>query len=326
MLLVLVSLTANAKTLDEVKNKGYLKCGVSPFLPGFAAQENDVWQGMDIDICQAVAIAIFNDATKVQYLPLSAKERFTALQSGNIDLLSRNTTWTFTRDVALGLEFIGINFYDGQGLMAPKSSGIKSAKELSGATVCTETGTTTELNIADFFRTNKMKYKIVSFDNIAKVIAAYNSGRCDVYSADKSALISQKIKLTDPNAHFILPDIISKEPLGPVVRENDSQWASIVRWTLYGLITAEEKNITSHNIKTMLQSNDPTTKRLLGTEGNLAKSLGLEKDFMVHVIEQIGNYGQIFERNLGAASTIGLERGLNELWSKGGLVYAPPYR
>ena len=316
-----------AKTLDDVKQSGYIKCGVSQSLPGFSfPDDNGNWSGLDVDMCRAVAAAIFNDPTKVRFIPLSAKERFTALQSGEIDILSRNTTWTFTRDTALGLDFTNVTYYDGQGFMLRKDLGVASVDELNGATLCTNTGTTTELNIADYFNSKGMDYQIVTFEKADEVVAAYNAGRCDVYTTDKSGLAAQKVKLSDPAAHIILSDTISKEPLGPVVRHNDNNWSDIVRWVIFGMLVAEEKGINSKNIHTMFNSSDPEIQRLLGINANLGEYLGLSHDFMVNVIKNVGNYQEVFDNNVGSNSQLQLPRGLNKLWNKGGIMYAPPFR
>ena len=319
---------ATAATLDDVKAKGFLQCGVSQGLPGFSNPDsNGNWSGIDVDLCRAVAAAIFGDASKVKYTPLSAKERFTALQSGEIDLLSRNTTWTNTRDTSLGLDFVGVNYYDGQGLMVRKSLGVKSAKELSGAAVCTNTGTTTELNVSDYFRANKMELKLVAFEKADEVVQAYDSGRCDVYTTDQSGLAAQRTKLAKPDDHVVLPEIISKEPLGPVVRQGDNVWGDIVRWTLNAMVTAEEFGVTSANVDEMGSSKNPEIGRLLGTtDGAMCTNLGLEATCFAAAIKQVGNYSESFERNVGPKTALGLGRNLNALWSQGGLMYSPPFR
>jgi general L-amino acid transport system substrate-binding protein len=316
-----------AAVLDQVKAKGFLQCGVSQGIAGFSAPDDKGnWTGLDIDLCRAIAAAIFNDPTKVKFSPLSAKDRFTALQSGEIDILSRNTTWTLSRDTSLGLNFTGVIYYDGQGFMVRKDKKVNSALELSSASVCTQTGTTTELNVADFFRSRKMKYEIISFATGDETIKAYDSGRCDVFTTDVSQLNAEKLKLAKPGDHIILPEIISKEPLGPVVRHGDEQWFDIVKWTLYAMINAEELGVTSKNVNEMTKSANPEIKRLLGTEGKFGEALGLPNDWVVRIVKLIGNYGEIFDRNVGAGSKLGIERGLNRLWSKGGLQYAPPIR
>ena len=315
---------ASAATLDDVRTKGYVQCGVSQGLPGFSnADDSGNWTGIDVDLCRAVAAAIFGDGDKVRFTPLSAKQRFTALSSGEIDILSRNTTWTMTRDTQLGLNFAGVNYYDGQGMMVPSGLGVKSASELDGANICTNTGTTTELNITDFFRSNKMSFNLVAFEKADEVVAAYDAGRCDVYTTDRSALAAQRTKLTDPNAHKVLPEIISKEPLGPVVRQGDDQWFNIVRWTLNALINAEELGVTKSNVQSMKNSDNPAIKRLLGTEGNFGEELGLENNWAANAIQAVGNYAESYEKTV---APLGLARGVNALWSAGGIMYAPPVR
>jgi general L-amino acid transport system substrate-binding protein len=315
------------QTLDVVKKRGQLVCGVSQGNPGFSnpdAQGN--WQGFDVDICRAVAAAIFADAGRVKFVPLSGKDRFTALQSAEVDLLSRTTTWTMSRDTQLGFDFVGVNFYDGQGFMVPKKSGIKSAMELKGATVCTATGTTTELNLADFFRANKMEYKVVAFEKADEVNAAYDSGRCDAYTTDRSSLASQRTKLKTPADHVVLPEVISKEPLGPVVRHGDANWGDIVRWAYYAMVNAEELGVDSKNVEEMKKSSSPEIKRMLGIEGDFGKMLGLGNDWAFNIVKLVGNYEESYERNIGPKTPIGLPRGTNALWTKGGLQYAPPIR
>ncbi|MBS0288860.1 MAG: amino acid ABC transporter substrate-binding protein [Proteobacteria bacterium] len=316
-----------SETLDYVQKRGYLLCGVSQGLPGFSFVDNQGhWQGLDVDFCRAVAAATLGDANKVTFVPLSAKERFTALESGDIDILSRNTSWTFLRDTTLGLRFIGVLFYDSQGLMVRKSAKVTMARELNGATICTNTGTTTELNIADFFKTHNLKYQILTFEKTDETLSAYETGRCDVYSTDASGLAAQKLKLANPQEHFILPDAISKEPLGPMVRQNDIAWINIVRWTLFALINAEELGLTQQNVQQNRNSTNANIQRLLGVRDNLSEKIGLKPDCFYQVISQVGNYGEIFEKNVGQASPLKLERGLNALWTKGGILYAPPFR
>ncbi|MDP6774733.1 MAG: amino acid ABC transporter substrate-binding protein [Rhodospirillales bacterium] len=322
-----VASAAYAGTVDDVKKKGHVQCGVSQGLPGFSnPDQKGNWTGIDVDVCRAVAAAVLGSADKVKYTPLSAKERFTALQSGEVDMLSRNTTWTLVRDTALGLNFAGVNYYDGQGFMVRKDLGVKSAMELAGASVCVNIGTTTELNMADFFRANKMDYKPVVFEKADEVVAAYDSGRCDVYTTDQSGLAAQRLKLKDPNAHMVLPEVISKEPLGPVVRHGDDRWLDIVKWTLYAMLEAEEMGIDSKNADSMKGSNNPGIKRLLGSEGDLGGNLGLDKEWAYRVIKQVGNYGQIFEAHVGPNTPLQLPRGVNALWNKGGLMYPMPAR
>ena len=314
-------------TLKAVMNKGFVQCGVSQGLPGFSnPDEKGNWTGFDVDVCRAVAAAIFNEPNKVKYTPLNAKERFTALQSGEIDLLSRNTTWTMSRDTALGMNFAGVTYYDGQGFMVRKSLGVTSARQLSGASICTQTGTTTELNLADFFRSNDMPYEVVAFATIDEAVRAYDSGRCDSFTDDASGLYASRLKLTNAEEHIVLPEIISKEPLGPAVRHGDDQWFDIVKWTLYAMLNAEELGVTSKNADEMKRSNDPQVKRLLGVEGSFGEAAGLANDWAYRVIQHVGNYGEVFERNVGKDSKLGIARGLNALWTKGGLHYAPPIR
>ena len=314
-------------TLDAVTKRGFVQCGVSQGIPGFSnLDDQGNWQGIDVDSCRGVASAVFGDAGKAKFMPLSAKERFTVLQSGEIDMLPRNTTWTLNRDAGLGLAFVGINYHDGQGFMVRKSFGVRSALELNGATVCAGAGTTTELNLADYFRTHKMKYTVVTFEKADEVAAAYDSGRCDVYTSDQSQLHAQRIKLKSPDEHVVLPEVISKEPLGPVVRHGDDQWFDIVKWSLFCMINAEELDISSTEVAVMMTSDSPKIRRLLGVEGDLGKGLGLSKDWCRNIIEQVGNYGESFARNLGSNTPLKIERGLNTLWSHGGIMYAPPLR
>ena len=322
-----VASAAQAGTVDDVKRKGHVQCGVSQGLPGFSnPDQKGNWTGIDVDVCRAVAAAVLGSADKVKYTPLSAKERFTALQSGEVDVLSRNTTWTLVRDTALGLNFAGVNYYDGQGFMVRKDLGVKSAKELKGASVCVNIGTTTELNMADFFRGNKMEYKPVVFEKADEVVAAYDSGRCDVYTTDQSGLAAQRLKLKDPNAHMVLPEVISKEPLGPVVRHGDDQWLDIVKWTLYAMLEAEEFGIDSKNVDSMKSSDNPGIKRLLGTEGDIGGNLGLDKEWAYRIVKQVGNYGESFNAHVGPNTPLQLPRGVNALWKDGGLQYAMPVR
>ncbi|GGN19599.1 MULTISPECIES: amino acid ABC transporter substrate-binding protein [Marinomonas] len=323
-----ISTGAAAATLDDVKAKGFIQCGVSQGVPGFSnADSNGEWSGIDVDACRATAAAIFGDAQKVKFTPLSAKERFTALQSGEIDILARNTTWTYTRDTSLGLDFTTTNFYDGQGFMVRKDLGVESAKDLDGATVCTEQGTTTELNMADFFRKNKLSYVPVVVQKADEALSAYSSGRCDVFTTDKSGLAAHRSKLSDPSAHVILPETISKEPLGPVVRHGDNQWKDIVTWAMFVQVNAEEMGITSKNVeKIKTETIDPEIKRLLGAEGDMGAQLGLPASWAYDIIAKVGNYGEVFERNVGPSTPVNLPRGLNALWTEGGIMYAPPVR
>jgi general L-amino acid transport system substrate-binding protein len=321
------ALSASAATLDDVKAKGFVQCGVSQGLPGFSNPDSaGNWTGIDVDLCRGVAAAVFGDATKVKYTPLSAKERFTALQSGEVDVLSRNTTWTATRDTTLGLNFAGVNYYDGQGFMVRKDLGVKSALELSGASVCTNTGTTTELNVADYFASNKLEYEIVAFEKADEVVAAYDAGRCDVYTTDASGLYAQRLKLTNPADHTVLPEIISKEPLGPVVRQGDDQWFNLVKWTHYAMVNAEELGITSANADEMKGSENPAIKRVLGVDGEFGAALGVGNDWAYNIVKQVGNYGEVFNRNVGPDTPLAISRGTNALWTNGGLQYAPPIR
>jgi general L-amino acid transport system substrate-binding protein len=318
---------ASAGTLDDVKARGKLNCGVTTGLAGFASP-NDAgyWEGIDAEMCRAVAVSVFNDKDAVNFVPTTGADRFTILQSGEVDMLARNTTWTFSRDVNLGFEFVGVNYYDGQGFMIRKDMGIGSAHELEGASVCIQTGTTTELNLADFFRSNNMSFTSVVVQTGDEGLQAYDSGRCDVYTTDASGLAAQRSTLTDPSAHVILPEIISKEPLGPLVRHGDHQWGDVVRWTLNAMIIAEELGVDSSNAGEMANSNNPEVRRLLGAEGNMGEQLGLSNDWAANVIKAIGNYSESFERNIGKNTPIGLERGLNALWKDGGILYAPPMR
>mgnify|MGYP000253557441 CR=1 FL=1 len=318
---------ASAATLDDVKSKGHVQCGVSQGLPGFSnPDDKGNWTGIDVDLCRAIAAAIFGDPDKVNYTPLSAKERFTALQSGEIDVLSRNTTWTMQRDTALGLNFAGVNYYDGQGFMVRKSLGVTSALELAGAAVCTNTGTTTELNLADYFRANNMTYEVVAFEKADEVVRAYDEGRCDVYTTDQSGLYAQRLKLTNPEDHMVLPEVISKEPLGPVVRQGDDQWFNIVKWVLFAAVNAEELGVSSENAEESMKSTNPSIRRLLGVEGDFGPAVGLDKNWAYNVIKMVGNYGEMFDRNVGPDTPLGIARGLNALWTKGGIQYAPPIR
>ena len=319
---------ASADTLSTVKGKGFVQCGVGQGLPGFSSPDaQGKWQGIDVDVCRAVAAAVFGNAEKVKYTHLSAKERFTALQSGEIDILVRNTTETFTRDTGLGLDFAGINYYDGQGFMVRKDLGVQSAKELSGAAVCTNMGTTTEMNAADYFRSNGMEYKIVAFEKMDEVVAAYDAGRCDVFTTDRSGLAAQRTKLKNSADHVILPETISKEPLGPVVRHGDNRWGDIVRWSLRAMKNAEEMGVSSDNVDAMrADKRNPSRNRLLGTVGNMGEKLGLSNDWSYNIIKQVGNYGQMYDRHLGPTTTINLPRGINPLWTNGGIQYAAPIR
>jgi general L-amino acid transport system substrate-binding protein len=323
-----VSAGATAGTLDDVKAKGFIQCGVSQGVPGFSnADDSGNWTGIDVDGCRAAAAAVFGDAQKVKFTPLSSKERFAALTSGEVDMLSRNTTWTYTRDTSLGLDFTAVNFYDGQGFMVRKDLGVDTALDLDGATVCTEQGTTTELNMADFFRKHQLEYVPVVVQKVDEAVAAYASGRCDVYTTDKSGLAAQRTKLANPNDHIVLPETISKEPLGPVVRHGDNQWKDVVTWAIFAQVNAEEMGISSKNVaKIKSETKDPGILRLLGAEGNMGASLGLDADWAYNIISQVGNYEEVFERNIGPNTPVGLPRGVNKLWTDGGVMYAPPIR
>ncbi len=314
-------------TLDAVKSKGYLQCGVTTGLPGFSSPDDKGnWTGIDVDTCRAVAAAVFGDATKVKFSPLTAKERFTALQSGEIDMLARNTTWTLTRDSSLGINFTGVNSYDGQGFLVTKKLGVKSALELDGASFCIQAGTTTELNLADYFRANKMSYTPITFDKSDETVKAFEAGRCDALTSDQSQLYALRIQLKDPGSAIVLPEVISKEPLGPVVRQGDDDWFNIVRWSLFAQLNAEELGITSANVDEMKSSTDPNVRRLLGLEGIKGDGLNLSADWAYNIVKQVGNYGEMFERNVGMSSALEISRGLNALWNKGGIQYAPPIR
>jgi general L-amino acid transport system substrate-binding protein len=318
---------ASAQTLKTVKDRGQLSCGVSQGLPGFSTPDDKGnWTGIDVDICRAIAAAVFNDPTKIKFVPLSAKDRFTALQSGEIDVLSRNTTWTLSRDTSLGANFTGVTYYDGQGFMVKKSLKVNSALELNSASVCVQQGTTTEQNLADYFKGNNMKYEVIAFGTNDEAVKAYESGRCDVFTTDVSGLYADRLKLANVADHVVLPEVISKEPLGPMVRHGDDQWFDIVKWTLYAMVSAEELGITQKNVDEMAKSDKPEIKRAVGTDGNLGEQLGLTKDWLVRIVKATGNYGETFERNVGSGSKLGIARGLNNLWSKGGIQYAPPIR
>jgi general L-amino acid transport system substrate-binding protein len=325
--------TALAGTLDDIKTKGFVQCGVSQGLPGFSNPDsNNNWTGMDVDFCRAVAAAIFGDANKVKFSPLNSKERFTALQSGEVDLLSRNTTWTMSRDTSLGLKFAGTMYYDGQGFMVKSSLGVDSALKLDGATVCTATGTTTELNLADYFKANNMKYQVVAIEDANELVKAYDEGRCDIFTTDQSGLYAERLKMKNPAEHVILPEIISKEPLGPVVRQGDDAWFNVVKWTYFALLNAEELGISSANVEEMKASTNPEIQRVLGVknaDGSAAgfgTGIGLSEEWVVNIIKGTGNYGEIFERNVGANTPLKIARGVNALWKDGGLQYAPPIR
>jgi general L-amino acid transport system substrate-binding protein len=318
--------TANAQsTLDAVKAKGHVQCGVNTGLAGFSQPDSKgVWKGLDVDVCRAIAAAVFGDANKVRYTPTTAQQRFTALQSGEVDVLSRNTTWTITRDTSLGLNFVGVNYYDGQGFMVPKKLNVTSAKQLNGATICVQPGTTTELNLSDYFRANKMSFKPVVIEKLEEVTAAYFAGRCDVYTTDVSGLVSTRgTRAPNPADHLILPEVISKEPLGPAVRHGDDRWFDVVKWAMFAMLEAEEMGIHSKNIDQQLSSKDPAVMRFVGATGDIGKMLTLDNRWAFNIIKQVGNYAESFDANL---KPLGFDRGLNRLWNQGGLMYAPPIR
>jgi general L-amino acid transport system substrate-binding protein len=312
-------------TLDAVKSKGFVQCGVNTGLAGFSQPDSrGVWRGIDVDVCRAVAAAVFGDASKVRYTPLTAQQRFTALQSGEVDILSRNTTWTITRDTGLGLNFVGVNYYDGQGFMVPKKLNVKSAKQLNGATVCVQPGTTTELNLADYFRANRMSFKPVVIEKLEEVLNAYFAGRCDVYTTDVSGLVSVRAsRAPNPSDHVILPEVISKEPLGPAVRHGDDRWFDVVKWSMFAMMEAEELGLTSKNIDQQASSANPSIQRFVGSTGDIGKMLGLDAKWAHNVVKQVGNYAESFEANL---TPLGFERGLNRLWNQGGIMYPIPIR
>jgi general L-amino acid transport system substrate-binding protein len=325
----LASIPAHAgKTLDDIKARGQVICAVNTGLPGFSqADSQGNWSGIDVDVCRAIAAAVLGDGNKVKWVPLNAQQRFTALQSGEVDILTRNTTWTLTRDASLGLNFTGVTFYDGQGFMVPKKSKITSTRQLKGLQVCVQSGTTTEKNLTDFSRAHKLNLKPVVFENLEAAKAAYFSGRCQAYSADSSALAATRTKQAkNPDDHVILTELISKEPLGPSVRRGDDEWFAIVKWVLFGLIESEEYGITQANVDQQKSSDDPVVQRILGVSEDTGKLLGLDRDWMARALKTVGNYGEIFERNCGAQSALKLPRGVNNLWNKGGLQYAPPIR
>ena len=326
-MMVLAGVAAAGGTMDAVKGRGFVRCGVNTGLPGFSnADDQGNWKGLDVDICRAVAAAVLGDAAKVRYTPLTAKERLTALQSGEIDLLSRNTTWTLSRDTAQGLNFTGVSYYDGQGFLVSKGLGVKSAKDLDGASICILSGTTTELNVADYFRAHGMHYRPVVFDTADLTIKAFEAGRCDVLTSDQSQLYALRIKLAKPQEAVVLPEVISKEPLGPVVRQGDDEWFNVVRWSLFALLNAEELGVSAQNVDRMKSSGNPEVRRLLGVEGDLGKGMGLANDWAFRIVKQVGNYAEVFERNVGRDTPLKIERGLNALWNRGGLQYAPPIR
>ena len=320
-----IASTASAGTLDDVKKKGFLQCGVNTGLPGFGnADQNGNWTGIDVDYCKAVALAVFGDASKVKYTPLDAKERFTALQSGEIDMLARNTTWTMGRDTTLGFIFSVVNYYDGQGVMVKKELNVQHVKDLDGASICVQSGTDTEFNLADYFKHNNITYKPVVFEKLPDALAAYDSGRCDAYTTDKSGLYASRLQLKNPDDNIVLPETLSKEPLGPVVRNDDVQWADIIKWVHFALLDAEELGVTKANVDDMLKSDNPSIKRLLGVEGDFGKSIGLDNKWAYNIIKALGNYGEIFDSTVGKDSPLKIDRGINNLWTNGGLQYGMP--
>ena len=324
---VFVVTPANAQTLKAVKDRGVLNCGVSEGLYGFSARDNaGTWSGFDVELCRAVAATVFNDASKVNFVPLDASRRFEALQSGAIDVLSRNTTWTISREVELGLIFTATNYFDGQGFLVRRAMNKETALDLDGAKVCVQTGTTTELNLGDYFRTNKMLFVLVAAMTLESAIKGYDSGQCNVLTADISALFGIRLLLWKPDEHVILPDVISKEPLGPAVRQDDVQWFNIVKWVHFAMVNAEELGVTSKSIDEALKSDNPDVKRLVGAEGNYGERMGLTRDWAVRVIRLVGNYGEVYERTVGVNSPLTIPRGINQLWNKGGILYAPPIR
>jgi len=324
---VIAPAEAQTTTLAAVKNRGDLICGVSPGLAGFGIPDaKGEWSGLDVDLCRAISAAIFNDPKKVKFTPLSSKDRFTALQSGEVDLLSRTSTWTMSRDTTLGLTFAGVNYYDGQAFLVQKKLGIDSARKLDGASICLQQGTTTELNVADYFRKNKIKYEPVTFDKGDEAIKAFESGRCDALTDDSSALYALKLKLVNPQEAVVLPELISKEPLGPVVRSSDLQWFNLVKWTHDAMLNAEELGVTKANVDEMLKSDNPEIRRLLGVEGKFGEGVGLTSDWVYRIVKHVGNYGEAFERSVGMGSELKIARGKNALWTEGGLQYAPPIR
>jgi general L-amino acid transport system substrate-binding protein len=318
--------TLAGQTLGAIKQRGALVCGVSEGIPGFSAQTDKGWAGFDVDLCRALAAAVLGDAGKVRYVSLNANDRFAALQAGRIDVLSRNSTWTMSRETDLKLVFPAITYFDGQGFLIRRTLSVTSALELDNTKVCVQSGTTTELNLVDYFRANHMRLEPVAFADAREVVNAYEAGRCDVYTSDVSQLHAERIGLARPDDHVILPDVISKEPLGPAVRQGDEQWAEIVKWTVFAMINAEELGVSSQTIDRALLSAKPEVKRLVGTEGNFGEQAGLTKDWAVQIVRQVGNYGEVFERNVGTESKLGIPRGLNHLWTTGGILYAPPIR
>jgi general L-amino acid transport system substrate-binding protein len=328
LLLIFGTQAASAQaTLKAVQDRGQLVCGANGTLAGFGRPDpQGNWTGFDVDFCRAIAAAIFNDPTKVKFVPLTASDRITALQTGEIDVLSRNTTWTMSRDTTLGIDFAAVNYYDGQGFMVRKSLKVNSALELNDASVCVQQGTTTELNLADYFRANNMSLKTVTFQTADEAVKAYDTSRCDSYTTDSSGLYGERLRLTNPSDHIVLPEIISKEPLSPAVRQGDDNWEDIVRWTHYAMVNAEELGVNQNNVDDMMKSDNPDVRRLLGVEGKFGSGMGLSDDWAVHIIKAVGNYGESFERNVGQGSPLKVARGLNALWTKGGLQYGIPVR
>jgi general L-amino acid transport system substrate-binding protein len=329
MALGLLGLSAgagSAQTLAAIKQRGVLACGVSEGIYGFSIETPTGWAGFDVDLCRALAAAVFNDPAKVRYVALNATDRFAALQAGTIDVLSRNSTWTMSREIELKLVFPAVTYYDGQGFLVRQARNATSALELDNTKVCVQGGTTTELNLDDYFRTNNLKFERVAFVTATDAVKAYDAGRCDVFTSDVSQLYAERLALAKSDDHVILPDVISKEPLGPAVRQGDEQWANIVKWTAFALVNAEELGVSSKSIDQALKSDKPEIKRLIGAEGNFGEQAGLTKDWVVRIIRNVGNYGEIFERNVGVESRLGIPRGLNHLWTSGGIVYAPPIR
>lgn len=324
---LLLVVHSHAATLDDVRRKGRLDCGVSTGIPGFSSPDTrGHWSGLDVDVCRAVAAAVLGDASKVNFTPLTPSDRFVALSSGEVDLLSRNTTWTHARDTTLGMIFAGIAFYDGQGFMVSRGLNVESALELDGAAVCIQEGTTSELNLSDYFREHGMKYQPVVFTTSDQMLKGFEAGRCNVLSSDLSQLYAQRTRFESPSNVLILPEVISKEPLGPAVRQDDMQWYNIVKWTLFAMVNAEEYGVNQANVDQMRESKKPVIQRMLGVNGDTGRAMGLNADWAYQIVKQVGNYGEVFERNVGSGSALGFERGLNELWSQGGLLYAPPLR
>ena len=322
-----VAAPAAAQTLTAVRERGALVCGVSHGLLGFSSvDDKGNWSGFDVDLCRAIAAAIFNDAGKVRFVPLDAAARFAALKSGDVDVLSRNSTWTMSRETTFGLIFAAVTYYDGQGFLVRKALNVESALELDGKSFCLQTGTTGELNVADYFHANNMTYSAVELASLDEILTAYDGGRCDVFATDVSQLHAERLKLAKPDEHVILPDVISKEPLGPVVRQGDDQWFTIVKWTHFAMVNAEELGVSSKTIERAMQSEKPEVKRLVGTAGNFGEQAGLASDWAARIVRLVGNYGEVFERNIGTKSPLGIPRGLNHLWTMGGIQYAPPIR